>query len=150
MSIYSPSCTSSVMLDALLLLWLCGVLLGASLALLSIRLCNHMQRRKQRMCSLKKETMLRQRKQEEETALIWRKQEEEVLDHLMDERIACSACWQERHPGMSFPLPGLRLCGEHYSQLVLRNVFSPGTSQQRSTHTLSSVSTLLAVEEVCA
>jgi hypothetical protein len=143
MSINPISCTLTAMPHAIALLWLCGVML-------SIRVYGQVHRSMQRKRQMEEKAAQLLRKRQEEMALLLRKQQEETLDRLMDERIDCSVCWQERHPGMLFPFPGLCFCREHTHRLLLENATNAGViGQQSSINQISSVNQY-KVMEMCA
>ena len=97
MSIDPTSCPSPAM-ATILLLWLCGVLAGGGLTVLSVRVCDQVQSSKDRKRQMEEATAMALRRQREEATLIQRKQEEEVLDELMDEHTDCAEC----HPWIHF------------------------------------------------
>ena len=152
MSIYPTSCTSIMaMPDAVLLLWLCGILLGVGLTLLSRRVCDLVRRRMRYKRHMKTEAAQLQRKRQEEMAFLQRKQQKEALDHLTDERMVCSECWQERHPGMLFSFPGLRLCREHSRRSQRASAVNAGAiCQQAPINPASSINQHRVIEGVCA
>jgi hypothetical protein len=150
MSINPISCTSTAKPNAIALLWLCGVMLGVVLTLLSIQVYGQVHRSRQRKHQMEEEATLLRRKQQEEMALLQRRQQEEEVDHLMDERMLCSACWQERHPGMLFPFPGLRHCRKHAHWLLLENAANAGViGQQSSINQIDSINQYKGME-MCA
>lgn len=151
MSINPTTCTATTLPNAIALLWLSGVLLGIGLTLLSIRVSGQVRRSRLRKRQLEEEAARLRRKQQEEMALLQRRQQEEALDHLMDERIDCSVCWQERHPGMLFPFPGLRSCREHSHRFLLEHAANVGAiGQQSSLNQIASINQYRVTQEICA
>jgi hypothetical protein len=151
MSIDPTSCASSAMPGALLLLWLCNIMLGAGLTLLGVQLCNQVRRSKQDTCRLEEEAARArvQRKQEQEAALLQREREPEAIDLLMDARMLCPGCWEVRHPGMCFPFSRQCLCRDHSDQHELAK--ATGAHLWRPEALISVVVyRCLTVEGICA
>jgi hypothetical protein len=151
MAIDQTSCTLVTPSTTLLIcIGLVGVILGLGLALVVMGICTQLQRSEQRKRSLEEKASEVRHKQEQEAALAQREREQEAIDRVMDEHIDCSECWQERHPGMHFPLSGLRLCGDHSHQHMLAKAASAEVSQQHVVNHKSLVNNSIAVEEMCA
>ncbi len=151
MGIQHISCTSSGTLSILALLWFCGVMLGVSFTLLCMQMCNQVQRSKRRKHQMEERATHRRCEKEQVAALTRLEQEQTALDPVMDKRIDCSECWQQRHPGMRYPLLGLRLCGDHYARLVIERAAEGCILAQPSHVTLlSSDISQSAFQKVCA
>ena len=151
MSIQQVSCTSSTALSILALLWFCGVMLGASFTLLCMQMYNQMRKSKRHKDRMK-ERATHICCEQEQVAMFARLQQEQIaLDPVMDERIDCSECWQQRHLGMRYLLPGLRLCGDHYARLVIERAAEGRVlAQQSHTALLTPHTSKLVLRKVCA
>jgi hypothetical protein len=83
-----------------------------------------------------------------EEAALAQLEQQKAIDAEIDEHLDCSACWEDRHPGMCYPLAGSRLCSDHSHRRVLEKASSAHVNQQQPIDHL--VNQTLAVEERCA
>lgn len=99
---------------------LVGLIFGLLLARLVLYLDHHLQMLQARWW----------RRMYEEAALAQREQQK-AIDAEIDEHLACSVCWEDRHPGKSYPFTGSRLCRDHARRRVLEKASSAQANQQQ-------------------